>query len=147
MFFRLLLLFTIVPVLELYLLIRIGSAIGAASTIALVILTGVLGAYLARNQGFAVLLSIRQRLDRGEFPADEMIDGLCILVAAVVLVTPGIVTDLLGFLLLFPPTRSVLRKALVRYLHVHVANVQVRPEAVRPAENTETTFIDPDEER
>lgn len=146
MMFRLLLLFTVVPVVELYLLIRIGSAIGAASTIALVILTGILGAYLARDQGFVVLMGIRRRLELGEFPADEMIDGLCILIAAIVLVTPGVVTDLLGFLLLLPPTRAVLRGILVKYLRVHVAGVNMRSETARPAENVETTFIDPDEE-
>lgn len=156
MLFRLILLFTITPVVELYLLIRLGSVIGAFATILLVLGTGIVGAALARTEGFAVLQKLQHRMNHGEFPAEEMIDGLCILIAGVVLITPGIITDLLGFLLLLPPTRAVLKRAITRYLRysmdqgtVHFTGTVYRNDAfdrsaerIRPARNPETTFVD-----
>lgn len=110
MFLRLALLFTAVPVVELYILIRIGTVIGAFPTIAIVILTGVVGAALARQQGFRVWLDIQARMEQGIFPADELIDGLLLVVAGAVLITPGVLTDILGFTILFPVTRRPIRE-------------------------------------
>ncbi|SIQ01904.1 UPF0716 protein FxsA [Alkalispirochaeta americana] len=121
MFIRLLLLFTVVPVVELYLLIRLGASIGAIPTVLLVIVTGILGARLARSQGFSVLQKIRDKASRGESPASEMIDGLCILVAGIVLLTPGILTDLAGMVLLIPASRAVVKRGISRYLATAVA--------------------------
>ncbi len=112
MFLRLLLLFTVVPLIELYLLIEIGGMIGVAPTIAIVIGTGVLGAWLARWQGLAVLRRISDEMTAGRLPKDALIDGLMILVAAAVLLTPGLLTDSLGFVLLVPASRAVVRKAV-----------------------------------
>jgi UPF0716 protein FxsA len=110
MFAKLLLLFTILPVVELYLLIRVGSAIGALPTVLLVVFTGFLGAYLARAQGFAVWVRIQAETSQGRFPGERLIDALLLLVAGTVLVTPGILTDLVGFVLLFPITRTPIRE-------------------------------------
>ena len=112
MFLRLLLLFTIVPLIELYLLIKIGGIIGVVPTIAIVIGTGVLGAWLARWQGLAVLRRISDEVAAGRLPTDALIDGLLILVAAAVLLTPGLLTDSLGFVLLVPPSRALVRKVV-----------------------------------
>ncbi len=112
MFIRLLLLFTLLPLAELYLLIKIGSVMGAFATILLVLSTGALGAILSRRQGFGVWLRIQESLSRGEFPGDDLIDGLLIFGAGMVLLTPGIITDTIGFLLLIPASRSFARRWL-----------------------------------
>lgn len=122
MFFKLFLLFTLIPVAELAILIKIGSLIGVGPTIAIVILTGLAGAWLARSQGFGVLSSIRMKMDAGEFPADELMEGLLILAAGIVLITPGILTDIIGFLLLLPPTRKIARAYLSRFIRKHMSD-------------------------
>lgn len=162
MFIRLLFLFTVVPVVEIYLLIRIGSVIGAFPTILLIMTTGVLGAYFARREGFMVLQTIQQQMARGEIPASAMIDGLCVLVAGLVLITPGVLTDILGFLLLVPASREVLKRLMVRYFRDAVArgSVQVsgsmfqqqqqfhasrENERERPVRDGEAVFIKPED--
>ena len=110
MFLRLFLLFTCIPLVELVLLLQIGSVIGAVNTILLVIITGVLGAYLAQQEGLRTLERIRTLMGRGEMPGEPLIDALLILVAGFVLITPGILTDLLGFLMLLPATRTPIRR-------------------------------------
>lgn len=110
MFAPLLLLFTIFPAVELALLIEVGGNIGAANTILIIILTGVLGAYMARLQGFIILSKIQNNLNQGIMPNSELMDGLMVLVGGIVLLTPGFITDAIGFLLLFPLTRSILKK-------------------------------------
>lgn len=112
MLFRLLLLFTIVPLVELALLIEIGKVIDVGPTIALVVVTGVVGAALARHEGLRTFRSIQSDLTAGRLPGDRLIDALLILVAGVLLVTPGIITDGIGFLLLLPPARAVVRSHL-----------------------------------
>ena len=120
----LLLLFVGVPLLELYLLIQVGSEIGALATIGLSILTAVLGTLLVRVQGFSVLLRVRGMLDRGEVPALEVLDGAVLLIAGIMLLLPGFITDALGFLLLIPPLR---RWLILRF--VRVIPVQRQPQA------------------
>lgn len=112
MFLRLLLLFTVVPLIELYLLITIGGVIGVVPTIAIVIGTGVLGAWLARWQGLAVIRRISDEMGAGRIPTDALIDGLLVLVAAAVLLTPGLLTDTAGFILLVPGSRAAVRKVV-----------------------------------
>jgi len=109
MFIYLILLFTILPALELYFLLKVGSIIGAGNTILIIILTGVIGAYLARLQGFLILRKIQTNLNQGIMPNNELLDGLMILVGGIVLLTPGFITDILGFLLLIPLTRSMIK--------------------------------------
>lgn len=111
MFPILLLLFFLVPLVEIYLLIEIGGIIGVGWTIFCVVFTAVLGAFLVRAQGFSTINRIRGQLEQGQLPAVEMLEGLCLLVAGALLLTPGFFTDAVGFILLTPP----LRRALINY--------------------------------
>ncbi|MCP4896760.1 MAG: FxsA family protein [bacterium] len=113
MFIRLLLLFTVVPIVELGLLIQLGRYVGLAPTIGIVLLTGVIGASLARWQGLVTLRRVQAEMAEGRVPTGPLIDGLLILVAGAVLLTPGLITDAVGFLLLIPPTRAAVRQTLV----------------------------------
>ncbi len=106
---KLLIAFTVIPIVELYLLIQIGTRIGAFSTVILVLLTGVAGAFLAKLQGLHVWLTIQREMAQRRFPGDHLIDALLIMAAGVTLVTPGVLTDILGFLILIPVTRAPVR--------------------------------------
>jgi UPF0716 protein FxsA len=114
MLFKLFLIFTLVPLIELYLLIKIGLHLGAANTVILVVGTGLLGAYLAKMQGIRTVNKIRASLSEGILPAEEMIDALLIFVAGIVLITPGVITDLCGVLILIPSTRLLFKRWLRR---------------------------------
>lgn len=105
MLLKLFLAFTLVPLLELYLLIKIGAYMGALNTLVLVILTGFAGAYLARMQGMQTLHRVRSQLQQGIMPAEDLIDAVIIFAAGIVLLTPGLLTDIAGLLLLFPTSR------------------------------------------
>lgn len=106
MLFKLFLCFTLIPVFELYLLIQVGSVIGGMNTILLVILTGFAGAWLARMEGMNTMLKLRTNLSQGLMPAEELIDAVIIFAAGIVLITPGLITDIFGLLLLWPPSRN-----------------------------------------
>lgn len=121
MFFRLLLLFSLFPIIELAILIKVGSVIGLFNTIALVVLTAVTGAYLAKRQGIATFTRIHQQLSVGVLPTESMVDGLCIIIAAVVLITPGLLTDTFGFLLLIPATRSKVKQLLIGFFKKNIS--------------------------
>jgi len=97
--------FIFVPVIEIAVLIRVGSAIGAGTTILVVIFTAILGAYLVRQQGFATLHAVQKEMNEGRVPAMQMAEGIALLFAGAVLLTPGFVTDAIGFALLTPPIR------------------------------------------
>ncbi|HOP46339.1 MAG TPA: FxsA family protein [Desulfobacteraceae bacterium] len=116
MLLKLFLCFTIIPVIELYLLIEIGTVIGGLNTILLVIATGFAGAWLARMEGMHIMLKVRANLQQGIMPAEELIDALIIFVAGVVLITPGFITDCFGLLLLWPVTRKKFKQILRRKL-------------------------------
>jgi UPF0716 protein FxsA len=113
-----LLVFLFVPLVEIYFLIKVGGWIGAFPTVALVVLTAVLGAALARQQGLATLQRLQQTITRGEAPALEMIEGGLLLVGALLLLTPGFFTDLAGFACLLPPTRRWLALRVVKQMLV-----------------------------
>ncbi len=106
---RLFLAFTIIPLVEIYLLVRVGSHIGALPTVALVVGTGMAGAWLARAQGLSVMARIRENMNRGVPPTGELVDALLIFIAGVLLITPGLITDTVGLLLLVPPARRAVR--------------------------------------
>ncbi len=112
MLLKLFLAFTIIPVIELYFLIKIGTVIGGLNTILLVIFTGFAGAWLARIEGMHTMLKVRESLDQGIMPAEELIDALIIFCAGIVLITPGILTDFTGLLLLWPVTRKKFKQFL-----------------------------------
>lgn len=112
MLLPLFLLFTLVPLVELWLLYQLSGVFGFWTTIAVVLLTGFAGAALAKLQGVATMFRIRSDLAQGVLPAQALGDGVLILVAAVLLITPGVLTDALGLSLLVPPLRSLIRKGL-----------------------------------
>jgi UPF0716 protein FxsA len=120
------LVFVVVPLVELYVLVQVGQAIGALETIALVVVVSLVGAWLARHEGFVVLQRVRDRLARGEVPANEMLDGLLVLVGGLLLLCPGFVTDAFGLVMLFPPTRALLRMWLRRRLAIQVSTGRLR---------------------
>jgi len=111
-FGRLLALFLIVPIAELALLIWIGRRVGFWPTVGLIVLTALIGSWLARREGWNVFNRLQNKLASGGLPGRELTDGLIILVSAALLLTPGILTDAAGFLGLIPPTRAWIRKRL-----------------------------------
>ena len=123
MFIRLLLLLTVVPFVELLILLRLAERFTWPRTLAVVVLTGVLGAWLARREGLKVLARIKNDLEQGVAPANALVDGMLILVAGVVLVTPGVLTDACGFALLVPPIRRWVRKRLTEAFRKRVTLV------------------------
>ena len=124
MLLKLFLAFTIIPVVEIYLLIQIGTIFGALTSIALVIVTGFLGAYLARIQGLQTLFRIQESLREGQMPSGELLDALLIGIAGLVLLTPGFLTDAFGFLLLIPNTRTAIKKWLHRQIDVRYTSTR-----------------------
>ncbi len=118
-------LFTLVPLVELFLLIRLGTYVGAVDTIAIVIGTGVAGGLLAKNQGLAVLDRMRAELNQGRLPAESLFDGLLILLAGAMLVTPGLLTDGLGLLLLIPWSRQAIKSWLRRKMQEKISEGEI----------------------
>ena len=108
-FSYLLVLFVAMPLIELWVLLVLAARIGWAPTILLVFITGVVGASLARSQGLQTVASIQRDMANGVMPAPRLMDGVMILIAGAMLITPGILTDIIGFLLLVPATRQIIR--------------------------------------
>jgi UPF0716 protein FxsA len=123
MVFYLFLLFTVLPIVELAILIRIGEATHWWVPIALVIFTGIAGAVLARWQGLRVYQRIREDTRAGRMPADALVDGFLILLAGILLVTPGVLTDLFGIAFLIPPVRALVKRGVKAWIK---KNVEVR---------------------
>ncbi|HGS4480161.1 TPA: FxsA family protein [Vibrio cholerae] len=113
MFPILLFLFIAVPVIEITLFIQVGGVLGVWPTIALVLLTAIVGASLVRSQGLQTLLTVQQRLAQGQLPAQQILEGVMLAVAGVLLLTPGFFTDILGMLVLLPVPRAYLAKQLM----------------------------------
>lgn len=109
MFLKLFFAFSVVPIIEIYILIKIGSYFGAITSILLVLITGFLGAYLAKIQGLNTLFRIQESMQEGRIPSSELIDAVLILLAGFLLLTPGFLTDLFGFLLLIQITRNLVK--------------------------------------
>jgi UPF0716 protein FxsA len=123
--FRLLLLFVALPALELGLLIEIGRRIGTGATLALIVTTGVVGAALARHQGLGVLRVLQRETAAGRLPAGSLVDGVILLLAGALLVTPGVLTDAFGFVCLVPAFRELAKRALLRGLERRVREGRV----------------------
>lgn len=104
---KLFLLFTVVPAIELLLLIEVGKLIGAWDTLLIVILTGAFGAFMAKSQGLLLMTNIQKDLARGHLPADSLINGVLIFLGGILLITPGFITDVVGLSLVFPITRKL----------------------------------------
>jgi len=107
MLYKLVLLFVVTPLVELAILIYLGTLIGVLYTILIVVATGLIGAFLARNQGLATFSKIRSSIERGVIPSEEFLHGALILIGGLLLLTPGLVTDMAGFTMLIPKTRKV----------------------------------------
>jgi len=122
---KLLLLFTAVPVLEFYLLFQIAGRFGFLTTLALVILTGALGAALAKTEGLRLLQDWQVALAQGRMPEDGVINGALLLVGGVLLVTPGVLTDLTGLLLLLPQSRRLVAILMRREIDRRIANGEI----------------------
>ncbi len=127
MFLRLLLLFTVVPLVELALLIKLGQAVGLGNTLAVVILTGLIGAALARAEGFGVLRRIQMELASGQLPGDSLLDGALVLAGGLLLLTPGLITDTFGLVLLLPFSRRLVKHSLKSYFKrkIHSGEIEV----------------------
>jgi UPF0716 protein FxsA len=142
-----LLLFLLVPLAEIYFLIVVGGWIGAFPTVALVVLTAVLGASLARQQGLATLQRLQQTIGRGEPPALEMLEGALLLIGALLLLTPGFFTDLAGFACLFPATRRWLAVWVMRrFMVLPAENAPFRTPGEQHSRTIEGEFHREDEE-
>ena len=126
MLWKLILVLTIIPLVELYLLVKLTEATSFGVTLLVILGTGMLGAFLARMEGLRVLRRIQQEMAGLRLPADSLLDGVLILVAAALLITPGLLTDSVGFLLLFPPTRTVARGVVKRWIKRKIQFGQVR---------------------
>lgn len=113
---RLFLLFVLVPAVELALLIEIGRVIGTANTFAIIVATGLAGSWLARTQGLSVWRQFQERLATGAMPGIELVDGLIVLISGALLLTPGVLTDVVGLLGLVPPSRHAIRNVVVHRL-------------------------------
>ncbi|WP_163101252.1 FxsA family protein [Peribacillus alkalitolerans] len=110
----LLLFLIIVPAAEIAILLTAGNTIGVLPTILLIIATGIAGSYLAKQQGLEVIRQAQRQMQYGQMPGNTIIDGICILVGGVLLLTPGFISDSMGFILLLPPTRAMIRPVIVR---------------------------------
>lgn len=123
---RLALLFVIVPILELMLLIQLGQVVGLVPTLLLVMFTGVTGAWLARAEGMRVFFQFQKELASGRLPGQALLDGICVLIGGAFLLTPGVLTDLTGFSLLFPPTRRWIQRRIRARMERGIADGTIR---------------------
>jgi UPF0716 protein FxsA len=121
MLFKLMLLFTIVPVIEIYLLIKVGEVIGGLPTVGLLLAISFLGAYLVRSQGFRIFMQVREELSHGRLPAAQLLDGALVLLGSLLLMTPGFFTDFVGIFFLVPFTRRLIKMWLGVWLQNRLA--------------------------
>lgn len=146
MLFRLLLLFTMVPIIELALLIWIGGYIGWLETIGLVLLTGFVGAALARSEGLRTLRQIQNEVAEGRMPAESMVQGAMILIAGALLVTPGVLTDAFGLCVLISPLRRGLARLVIRSLRGRIQITHIGPDGPRPRRHVDARVTRIEEE-
>ena len=108
------LLFLVVPLLELFVIIQVGQAIGAMNTVGILLLDSIIGGWLMKREGLAALRRFQAKLSSGQLPENELIDGFCILFGGALMLTPGFLSDILGIVLLLPPVRAVIRPVVKR---------------------------------
>ncbi|WHX99589.1 FxsA family protein [Neobacillus sp. DY30] len=121
------LLIIVIPAIDIGFLLLSGKTIGVLPTIAFIILTGVAGAYLAKREGLQTIKRAQEQLAYGQLPGESVLDGICILIGATLLLTPGFVTDLIGFLLLFPPSRKPFKFLMIKALQrkIQTGNIKI----------------------
>ena len=110
-------LFIVLPACELGLLLWSGKTFGVLATVAMIIITGVGGAYLAKYQGMLTVRKVQEQINRGIMPGEEMINGMCVLLGGILLISPGFITDILGLLLLLPLTRNLIKPFIKKVLY------------------------------
>jgi len=110
------LVFLVVPFLELFVILQVGRAIGALDTVALLVVVSMIGAWLVKREGLSVVRRAQERVAQGAVPGRELVDGVMILFAGALLITPGFLSDVVGVLLLLPPVRAALRGSVTRRL-------------------------------
>ncbi len=142
-------LFISIPIIEIFLLIKVGSALGAWTTIAIVILTAVIGTLMLRAQSLATIRSVQNKIHSGELPATQMLEGVALLIGGALLLTPGFMTDAVGFFCLFPLTRRWLVNKIVSNANVMVyqniderSSVNVRPDRSGSGQQSDANVID-----
>jgi UPF0716 protein FxsA len=121
----LLLVFLVIPIIELYVIIQVGSWIGAGPTIALLLLSSVAGVWLVKREGLGAWARFRGQIEAGATPTNELLDGMLILLGGALMIVPGFVSDFVGLLLLVPPTRAVARKLVARRLQARFATATI----------------------
>lgn len=133
-----LILFVIIPLAEVYAFINVGEEIGVFKTLLLCVITAVIGGALVKFQGLQTIFKARQSFMGGKMPVAELFDGLCLVIAGALLLTPGFVTDIIGFSLLVPPFRQILRQLLTRYgkFKLHI------PQNINPSPSARTAQED-----
>src|SRR5690554_1225713 len=109
MLFKLILILIIAPITELMILIKLYQITSLSTTLGIVLATGIVGAYLAKSQGGLILARIRNEINEGRMPGEQLINGLCVLIGGVLLLAPGLITDTLGFILVIPSTREIFK--------------------------------------
>lgn len=120
MLMKLILLFTLTPLLELALLIEFGKQAGIGATLAIVVVTGLLGAILTKNQGLGIVHRIQQEINSGQLPTNALLEAVFILTGGLLLLTPGLITDAIGFCCLLPPTRKVMKEWLKKKIQLRL---------------------------
>ncbi|TDO78324.1 UPF0716 protein FxsA [Halanaerobium saccharolyticum] len=125
MFYKLLLIFILVPLIELYFLLEVSQVIGVFTTIMIIVFTGAAGVSIAKRQGYQVVNNIRSTLNAGKMPTDDLISALLILIGGVTLLTPGFLTDITGFLLILPGSRDLIGALVKKYFLKYVKENKV----------------------
>ncbi|WHY77904.1 FxsA family protein [Neobacillus sp. WH10] len=122
----LIILFIAIPAAEIGLLLFSGKTIGVWPTILLIILTGVIGAYLAKREGLQTIRKAQEQLRSGQIPGEAVLDGICILIGGILLLLPGFITDISGFLLLFPPTRRLFKFLMINSIRKKIKRGNIK---------------------
>lgn len=126
MFYKLFLLFTLGPLLEVWLLVELGGIIGSFPTILLIAATGAFGVFLAKSQGIRVLKRFRERINFGELPTKELFNAVSVLIGGAFLLTPGLLTDIFGFTLLIPASRLIIKKFVYQKINQMIKEGRLR---------------------
>lgn len=148
MFYKFLLIFILVPLIELYFLLEISQFIGVFTTVMVIVFTGAAGVSIAKRQGYQVVNNIRSTLNAGKMPTDDLISALLILIGGVTLLTPGFLTDITGFLLILPGSRdligSVVKKYFLKYVKANKVEVHYGSQFNQHRNNSQRTNSDED---
>ena len=125
-FFVLFLMFTLIPVAEIYVLVQAAHVIGTWSTLGLVVLSGFVGSWFVRSQSYSIIQKINRTVSQGQLPAEDLMSGFCVLVGGILMIAPGFITDVMGLLLVLPPTRVVIVWGLKKYFAQMVRRGRVK---------------------